>query len=199
MVKLFWLAIVLFFLVAMFIVTVPSIKFGQGIPLVVTSELGFSMLDVQFPTLTLCTKQLTDRWNLPRMLLNQARFKCTNPICNETDTLSPLIDMLLTDLLESEWLSREYFESDQYDREDLHQWVELLTKQGAGDSTIRNLVYYLRGNDTDHFGAQHYPELRIENWFVTAFGWACELLQYFKDGLILTCPLFSWSTRAFTE
>ena len=45
-----------------------------------------NIMDVQYPTITLCTIQSYDRWNLPRLLLNNVNMECVaNNNCQENE------------------------------------------------------------------------------------------------------------------
>ena len=80
-------------------------------PFVYQAEFGSTGVDeVQYPTLTLCTYQMYDKWNLARILLNRYDLRCLArndcPLA-ATEAYAPFKE-LLDRPLTTKWLNEEY-------------------------------------------------------------------------------------------
>ena len=101
-------------------------------------EQKFTVLDlenttVQFPTITICNRQLNDQWNLARLLLNQ----------NYPDSLS--IEPFLKDLVTNTWLPDYFFSSEDMSisssiLERASRYFNFLTQNDDYDELVK-LVY----------------------------------------------------------
>ena len=123
LVKALWFLISIVFLVTMLYVTLPNIRTGINIDLAIVEGESISILSLPYPTLTVCAVQHPDRWNFPRLVMNQLSDDVNLGLGMG---IKKLHSQLLRDLLDQRWLPLEYHRSLQGSQEEIRRLQDVL-------------------------------------------------------------------------